>query len=176
MTKAKKKPQRVTVNLSGKPRKKTVPKTAYSKEHLSPFAWKPGECGHYAGGRQHSETRLLSKSMNVYLADKAPEEVSRGCGLPANGPKGSLNYSWAQCLARRILVAAIKLEPWAIDQVVRLTEPQRARLDVFGGGLSGEAEDAPPLIQLVWVESDGDGHPKYNTIDGMPPALPAATD
>jgi hypothetical protein len=184
MTKAKTKPKKVVVHLGEKARKKVVPRTAYSKEHPSPYAFKPGESGNSAG-KKKSETRLLSKALNAYLSDRAPEEVARSLGLPSNAPGEHYNYSWALCLGRRILNKAMIAEPWAVDAIIKLTEPVHARLDL---GFGGEGE-APQIMELVFVEADGDGRiskeslaafPELaaKTIDGQTfkPALPAPED
>ncbi|HEV2484115.1 MAG TPA: hypothetical protein VGT08_01170 [Terracidiphilus sp.] len=184
MTTRRKKPDKVVVHLGDKARKKVVPRTAYTKEHPSPYAFKPGESGNSAG-KKKSETRLLSKALNAYLSDRAPEEVAKSLGLPPNAPGEHYNYSWALCLGRRILNKAMLAEPWAVDAIIKLTEPVHTRLDLGFGGES----DSSQIMEVVFVESDGDGRISKKalaafpdlaakTIEGQPShsALPAPED
>jgi hypothetical protein len=180
MSKPKKTPKRIVVDLTKKPRKRTVPNTAYSKDNPSPFAWKPGESGNSAG-KKRNETRLLSRACNVYLADRAPSEVSKALGLPSTA-------SWAQCLARRLMNLAVRGEQWAYDQLARLTEPMRARLDVYGNSFDSEDAETPPLMRIAFIRSDGNGNVCQDDLTAFPdlaktiegevakPALPTPTE
>jgi hypothetical protein len=187
MSKRKTTPARVVVDLKeAKPRKKKLPRTAFQKGNTMGF--QKGVCPS-PGGKPHGERRLLSKALNVFLSDRAPEEGAKQLGLPPN-PPGSTRYiySWAQILAKRILNLAVKGEAWAVSEVSRLTEPVHARIG-FGGFYDEEGTgEAPPAFELVMVSSDGEGHiskeslatfPELagNTIEGhTAPALPAPED
>ena len=181
---AKKKPKKVVVHLDEKPRKKTIPKTAYTRDNPSAFAWKPGESGNSAG-KKRNETRLVSKALNVFLSDRAPDEVGRTVGLPINEGKTGYHYSWAQCLAKRILNLALRGEAWAVSEISRLTEPVHARF-MLGGFDSEGTEETSQVLELVMVTSDGDGHISKESLAAFPdlaaktiqgqPALPAPED
>ncbi len=166
MTK-KKAVKKVVVNLDAKPRKKTVPKTAYTKENPSPFAFKPGESGNSAG-KKLNETRLLSKALTVFLSDHCSDELAKAVGLPPNTADGKgYRYSTAQALARRVLNLALRGEPWAVAEIVRLTEPVNARLGVFGFSGEGE-EERSPIMELVMVSADGDGRISKESLAAFP--------
>jgi hypothetical protein len=166
MTKPRK-TKKVVVSLEAKPRKKTVPKTAYTKDNPSPFAFKPGESGNSAG-KKRNETRLLSKALNVFLSDHAPDDLAKAMGLPPNTADGAhYRYSHAQCLAKRILNLALRGESWAVSEISRLTEPVNARLGVFG--FDGEGEEArSPIFELVMVSADGDGRISKESLAAFP--------
>jgi hypothetical protein len=168
---AAKKPAPVVLNVDvSKKRKKRPPRTAYSKENPSPHAFKPGESGN-PGGKAHHADALLSKSLRVALADRAPAEVTQGFNLPSTA-------SWSQVIARKLLILAIRGDLQAVAEIRALTEVAKvhASLDVNDPGA------APPLIEICFVESNGDGRPAAGLIiDAKPgsvsPALPgAATD
>lgn len=179
----------VVVDLDAtKPRKKSKPRpTAYSKEHPSPFAFKPGQSGSPGGKPKSGEKRLLSKAIRTFLSDMAPDELAKGLGLPANSHDGKrYQYSMAQCLGRNLIVRSLRGESWAASLVVQLVEPQNSRLTI--GGFDGEdGEECGKILELVMVSSDGNGNiskeslqqfPELSakTIEGQRPNLPAPED
>jgi hypothetical protein len=184
----KKNPQRVTVHLDEKPRKKNLPRTAFKKGNTVGF--KPGSSPCPGGKPKSGEKRLLSKALNVFMSDRAPDEVGKSLGLPVNEGAAGYHYSWAQCLAKRILNLAVRGEAWAVSEISRLTEPVQSRFAF--GGLDSEdagAMEMPPIFELVMVTSDGNGrvskesltaHPDLavKTIEGQTskPALSASED
>lgn len=188
MSKPKKKPQKVVVHLEKKPRAKRLPRTAFKKGNTAGF--KPGQSGSPGGKPKSGEKRLLSKALNIFLSDRAPDEVGKSLGLSVNEGTTGYHYSWAQCLAKRILNLAVRGEAWAVSEISRLTEPVQSRFTL--GGFDNEgAEETPPLFELVMVTSDGDGriskesltaHPDLDlavkTIEGQTskPVLPAPED
>jgi hypothetical protein len=187
MSTKKKTPKRIVVDLCAKKlRKKRLPKTAFKKGGPNP-GFKPGQSGSPGSKPKSGERRLLSKALNVFLSDHAPDELGKTLGLPPN-PPGSTRfiYSWAQCLAKRVLNLAVKGEPWAVAQVSQLTEPIHSRL--MFGGFDGEDEEARPMTTIAFIRSDGNGHVcqddlcsfpdlAVKTIEGQTtPALPAPED
>jgi hypothetical protein len=159
----------IVVNVdTTKKRTKTLARTAYSKENPSPHAFKPGESGN-PGGKPRNVDQLLSKTLRVALCDRAPDEVAEGFHLPRGA-------SWAQCLTRRLLIMAVRGDLQAMREIREATEGLKvhASLDVPDPNIP------PPLFELVFIESNGDGRPASGiTIEAEsatpPPALPAAT-
>ncbi len=181
----KKAPKRIVVDLCAKKlRKKKLPRTAFKKGEPNP-GFKPGQSGSPGSKPKSGERRLLSKAMNVFLSDHCPDEVAKSVGLPPNPPDSTRYiYSWAQILAKRVLNFAIKGEPWAVAQVSQLTEPVRTR-PMYGFDSEEGTAEAPPIFQLVFVDSNGEGSPCTEFLEAHPDyiegkaarrALPAPMD
>ena len=167
MSKPKKKPQKIVVHLDEKPRQKNLPRTAFKKGNTVGF--KPGQSGSPGGKPKSGERRLLSKALNIFMSDRAPDEVGKSLGLPVNEGTKGYHYSWAQCLAKRILNLAVRGEPWAVSEISRLTEPVQSRFAF--GGLDSEdagAMETPPIFELVMVTSDGDGRISKESLTAHP--------
>jgi hypothetical protein len=156
MTAKKKKPSKVIVHLDKKkPRAKRLPRTAFKKGNTQGFH--PGQSGSPGGKPKSGEKRLLSKAMNIFLSDRAPDEAGKAVGLPPNPPSStSYIYSWAQILAKRILNLAVRGEAWAVSEISRLTEPVHSRL-TLGGFDSEGTEETAPVMRLAFIRSDGNG-------------------
>ena len=181
-TKTKTKPKIGGLPVETRVRKKNLPRTVFKKGNTSGF--KPGVSGSPGGKPKSGESRLLSKALNIFLNDRAPDEAGKTVGLPPNPPgSNSYHYSWAQILAKRILNLAVRGEAWAVSEISRLTEPVHARLGVLGFD-SEDGEQSSAVIQLEFVNSDGDGRPCAEFLEAHPDhvidgkasrALPAST-
>ena len=189
MSKPKKKPKKVIVHLDKKkPRKKKLPRTVFKKGNTMGF--KPGQSGSPGGKPKSGEKRLLSKALNIFLSDRAPDEAGRSIGLPPN-PPGSTSYiySWAQILAKRILNLAVRGEAWAVSEISRLTEPVHSRSMLYGFDTEEGSTEAPPLMTIAFIDANGDGYPSKESLRAFPDvskviegnkaarrALPVSTD
>ncbi len=184
-SKTKPKPKIGDLPIETRVRKKNLPRTVFQKGNAVGF--KPGQSGSPGGKPKSGEKRLLSKALNIFLNDRAPDEAGKTVGLPVNPPgSSSYHYSWAQILAKRILNLAVQGEAWAVSEISRLTEPVHSRLGVLGFD-SEDGEQSSAVIQLEFVTSDGDGRPCAEFLEAHPdhvidgkargsPALPASTD
>lgn len=115
------------IKVSTSPRKKrTIPRTAFSKSNPSPNAFKPRnpETGEIdprinTTGKPKNHTTLLSRTLREQLASPAPAEVAAGLGL-------GLNSSWSQCITHYLLRASLSRDTFlqAIEIIGRLTEPK----------------------------------------------------
>lgn len=142
-TKKKKKVAGVTVAPTK--RKRVASRASYSKEHPSPYAFQPGQSGN-PGGKPKLVDVHLSRSLRVVLADRAPDDIAKAFNLP----KGA---SWSMCLARKLVYMAIKGDLMAWREIRESTEGSRISAD-FNLPDHGEA---PPLISVCFVESNGQG-------------------
>jgi hypothetical protein len=160
------------VSVASRPHKKGAPSNAFKKGNTSGF--QPGVSGNPGGKVKCDRDRLIGKSIIRYLQDPASDEVCKSHDLP---PKSS----WGQILAKRLLRLALRGEQWAYSEILALTEVKRARLDLVN--FDGDAEDARPLIELVFVpgvEGRPDpeflaAHPEFTTeTKALPPTLSGA--
>jgi hypothetical protein len=154
----KKNPLTAAVEIVKKQRKRNLPRTAFKTANEHSF--RPGQSGN-PGGKVKVGNDLLSKSLRVALADCAPDDVCKAVGLPLG------HASWAQVLAHRLLYLAVRGDLQAMKEIREATEGQHSRVDLYGLDALDQnpAHTAPPLIELVFVESDGDGRVK-KTIEG----------
>lgn len=160
MVREKTKSKKFIVSTEARPRKKNPPRTAFAPGNEHRF--EKGVSGN-PGGKPKGQTRLLSKAMRVQLAWRAPDEVAIQLGLPPGS-------SWAQCISMRLIRLAIRdADVSAIRALLEATEGTRQRFEIFDD--DGNSQETPPLIELVFVESNGNGSPK--TIDA-PPATPSS--
>jgi hypothetical protein len=173
MTTAKKKSAKKATSLAvtidaTKKRKRRAPSTAYSRQHPSPHAFKPGESGN-PGGKPRLMDHLLSQKLRVALCDRAPDAVCEALALPHHS-------SWAQCIARKLIYMAVRGDLQAMREIREATEGLKvhASLDL------PDPDNAPPVFEVVFIEANGDGRPASGiTIEAKssaPPALPAGTD
>jgi hypothetical protein len=148
-------------------RKGKANSASFKKGAPNPHAFQPGESGNI-GGKPKLIDAHLSRSLRIVLADRAPDAVCVAAGLPTHS-------TWSMCLARRLVYMAIKGDLSAWREIRESTEGSRlsADLSFHDGG------EAPPVLQVVFVPSDGDGHPAPGqTIDSQTvlapvPVLPA---
>lgn len=187
MSKRKKPPAKITVDLDPmKKRNYHANATSFKKGGPNP-GFKPGQSGSPGSKPKSPEKRILSRAINVFLSDRAGEEVAKSVGLPEN-PPGSKRYiySLGQVLGRSLILRALKGESWAASLVVQLTEPQHSRLTI-GGFDDEDGEARGKILELVMVSSDGNGNiseeslrafPELSakTIEGQRPNLPAPED
>jgi hypothetical protein len=100
----------------------------------------------------------------VDLASRAPDDVAAAFKLG----KGA---SWSMCIARKLIFLAVHGDLGAVSEIRNFTESAHVSLDF------PDSSSPVPLIELVFVSSDGAGHPAPGQmIDGMLPApleLPA---
>ena len=169
--KKKTKTKKFVVAVEPKARKKNPPRTAFAPGNEHRF--EKGVSGN-PGGKPKGDTRLLSKAMRVQLAWRAPDEVALQLGLPAGS-------SWAQCISMRLIRLAIRdADVSAMRELREATEGTRQRFELFDD--DGNPQETPQLIELVFLESDGNGRPAPGSlIEGTarstaPPALPDVGD
>ncbi len=160
------------LNVSVKPstRKKTVPRSAYSKTNPSPNQFKPGQGSPNPGGKPRQFDHLLSRSLRVCLADRAPNAVAEQLNLNPGA-------SWSQCLAHRLVHLAMRGDLTALQLIHAATEGSRTHVSFD----PPDSADTPPIFELVFIESNGDGRPAPGVvIDAKPagplPALPVASE
>ena len=147
-------------------RKKNAPRTAYSKEHPSPHAVRPGQSGN-PGGKARLVDVHLSRSLRIVLADRAPDDVCTSLGLPTHS-------TWSLCLARRLVYMAVKGDLAALVEIRTATEGNRLSADLS----FLDATSPVPVVELRFLTSDGDGRPAREvSFEGyelpMPLELPA---
>jgi len=164
----KKKPAPIVVNVDGtKKRMKKLARTAYSKENPSPHAFKPGQSGN-PGGKPRLVDHLLSKTLRVALCDRAPDEVAKGFSLPSGS-------SWAQCIARKLIYMAVRGDLQAMREIREATEGTRVHASID----FPDPAAVPPVVEIVFIEANGDGRSAPGiTIEAesaAPPALTATT-
>ena len=150
------------------PRKRRPPRTAYSEESPSPYAFQPGQSGNPSGGRPKDENRLVSRALKFQLNNRAPDVVSKALGLPRGA-------SWAQCLAASLIRRSVKGDMSAASLIVQTIEGTKSQVEFIDQG-----ESIPRRVSIEFVESDGNGHPRIlpTTIDGFlaDDPLPQVTD
>ncbi len=156
-------------------RKKNPPRTAFKKGGPNPHAFVAGNGSPNPGGKPRLVDHLLSKSLRVALCDRAPDEVAKSFNLPSGA-------SWAQCIARKLIYMAVRGDLQACREIREATEGTRLHADLTFPDPSA----APPVISVVFLDSDGDGRPAPGmTIEAKPalplpppapPELPASTD
>ena len=165
----KKKDTPAAIEIVKKPRKKNPPRTAFRKGGPNPHAFKPGE--NNPGGKPKVGNDLLSRSLRIALADRCSDELCRAVGAPRHS-------SFSQVLASRLLHLAMRGDLGAMKEIREATEGSHSRVDVRGL-LDQDISDVP-VIELRFIDSDGDGHPAPGvTIDAVPTtprALPDASD
>jgi hypothetical protein len=135
------------------------------------MGFKPGESGN-VGGKPHHMDALLSRSLRIALADRAPDEVCKALGLPAHA-------SWAQCLARKLIVMAIRGDFAAMREIREATEGTRLHADLA----ILDPNETPPVITVIFQDSDGNGRVLGTPVEALlphvlpsPPALPGGTE
>jgi hypothetical protein len=148
------------IAIESKKRKRNPPRTAFKKGGPNPHAFVAGNGSPNPGGKPRTSDHLLSKSLRVALADHAPDEVCKAMNLPPHS-------SWSQCLARKLIYMAIRGDLASIAEIRTCTEGSRISADLS----FQDPAAAPPIFELVFLESDGQGRPKHTIIDA--PTLPA---
>jgi hypothetical protein len=162
--KATKKPAQIVVNVDvdvTKKRKKNPPRTAFRKGAPNPHAFSKGQSG-CPGGKPKNVDQLLSRSLRVALCDRAPNEMAEGFHLPHGA-------SWAQCIARRILIMAVRGDLEAVKLIHAATEGTNSKISID----FPDAANVPPLFELVFVDAvDGRPAPGITIDAGRSHALP----
>lgn len=162
------------VRVVAKPRKKNVSRTAYTKEHPSPNAFVKGQSGNPLGRFPGIGEHLFSRNAPAVLGARADDETCKAYGLPTHS-------SVSMCILRRAALDAMRSSDPAVrassrEFLLRVTEGSKVSMDVH----NFPDPSAPlPVIELVFLQSDGNGRPAPNiTIEAAPPppALPAGTD
>ena len=152
-------------------RKKNPPRTAFKKGGPNPHAFVAGNGSPNPGGKPRLIDALLSKSLRIGLADRAPDEVCKALGLPHHS-------SWASCIVRKLIYMAVRGDLSAMVEIRTATEGTRISADLN----FADPNNAPPVITVVFQDSDGAERPAPG-IDAAPgytaPPLalpPAGTD
>lgn len=139
-------PKKIGIELITKTRKRTAPRSAFSKDRPSPAAFKPGESG--CPGGKPKEGKLLSRSIRVALADRCPKAICEQLGM-------SEFSSWAQVLAQALLRQALRGDTSATKLILEASEYRTGMgfAVEFGEGESSER----PVLNVVFTSSDGNG-------------------
>jgi hypothetical protein len=139
-----------------KPRKKTVSSTAYSKEHPSPHAFKPGISGNPLGRYPGVGEHLFSRNAPKVLGARAEDDLCTALGLPKHS-------SVSMCILRRCaLDAARNSDPTtranARDFLLRVTEGTKLNVNA-GIDFSGEGKG---FMELIFIDGvDGRPSPEF---------------
>jgi hypothetical protein len=132
------------VTIAPKRKKQGANRTSYSKARPSSHAFQPGESGN-VGGKAHHADALLSRSLRVILANRAPNEVADAFKLPHGA-------SWSQCIASKLIFLAVRGDLQAIAEIRNFTETSKMSMDLdFSGGAMGV------IPEIVFLESNGAG-------------------
>ena len=161
----------VTVEIVQKPRtKRGAPKNAFQKGNQLGF--KPGAGSPNPGGKPRHHEARISKYLLREFADRAPDNLCKQLQLPTRS-------SWGRCLARRLMFQALGGDVTAYRELLAWTEA-KGRLNLFDDDFAPRDPNAPlppPLFEVVFVESNGDGRPKEPpVIDAAASALPANSE
>jgi hypothetical protein len=144
-------------------RKKNPPKTAYTKENPSPFAFQPGVSGNPTG-KSKVENYQISKGLKVRLNTRAPAAVCTALGLP-------ITSSWRQVQEQRLLLAGASGEIAAIRLMHEMIEPKGGTSINVGVAIGANGEPVstagPDRIGLVFVSSDGNGNISEKSLKEM---------
>jgi hypothetical protein len=151
------KPTPLVVEVVKKVRKKNPPRTAFKKGGPNPHAFVAGNGSSNSGGKPRQRDHLLSKTLCIALADRAPDAVTDGMNLP----RGS---SWSQCLVRRLIIMAVRGDLQAIKEIREATEGTRTHMSLD----LPDPDSVLPVIQIEFVSSDGDGRPSASFIEAHP--------
>lgn len=164
-----KKEEPVRVEVVEKKRKSSANATSFKKGN--PYRFRPADPRISPGGKVKARGgELLSKALRVTLSDRAPSLVCQALNLPSHS-------SVAMCLAKRLEYMAVQGNLEALKMIHEFTEGSRSRLDVFGLYDMPNPDTVPPLLTVVFEESDGNGHRKpAPIIEGDRPPLPDVTD
>jgi len=160
------KPKAFEVRVEEKKRKVRAPKTAFKEgnEHR----WEPGGPSPNPGGKPQQH-RLITKALRTYLSDRAPDDICRQMKLPSRS-------SWAQVIARRLMLAAVNdLEYLKLLMSYHEGMPKQS---IEFEDISEDGE-GPPLITVNFVSSQYTAeHPEEIAAtvvetppDHMPPPL-----
>jgi hypothetical protein len=148
--------QKIKLEIEPKARKKNPPRTAFKKGEPNPHAFRPGVSPCPGGKPKSQEQRLLSHTLRIQLAWRAPDKVARALGLPRGA-------SWSMVLAQSLLRRATAGDLQAAQLIVTTTEGTKSRIDFFA-----ESDVPRNQVTVVFEESDGDGHRRLpTTLDGF---------
>ncbi len=145
-------------------RKKNLPRTAFRTGGPNPHAFMPGHVPTNKGSGPR-ELRLVGHHLREQLSKRAPDTMCAALNLPSHS-------SWAACMATSLIKRSLRGDHAATELIMRYSEGTKVQLAL-------ESNDAPRHIEIVFVESDGDGSPRQIDIESgyyQPPAsLPART-
>ena len=167
--------QSIPVPVSEK-RKSRVALASRKKKSANSTSFKPGNQYRFPEGTSGNvggkpkEHRLLSKSLRAMLSDPAPLAVAEAFGLGRNA-------SWSQCIAARLVRQAVSGDLDAARLIGILSEGANPRTRLYFDDdepVDRNAPLPPPLFQVVFVESDGEGRPRSDAADLAKPTIPAA--
>lgn len=143
-------------------RKRTVPKSAFKKGEPNPHQFKPGESGRTRAKKPNvpDDRRLVSRALRVQLPSRAPDDVCRSLHMP-------LRSSWAQCLAKSLMIAALRGDVSAVREIYQMTEGSRFKFNVEGFASGDEGTEGLPLVEVHFVAPppNPDGIDDHNVID-----------
>ena len=154
----KKTTQKIKLEIEPKARKKNPPRTAFKKGAPNPHAFKPGVSPCPGGKPKSQEQRLLSHTLRIQLAWRAPDKVAKALGLPRGA-------SWSMVLAQSLLRRATAGDLQAAQLIVTTTEGTKSRIEF--NDESGDTRTRECTV--LFMESDGNGRPARvlpTTIDG----------
>lgn len=150
------KSKEITLSVEKKERKKNPPRTVFREGN--PYRVQPGQVLNPRGGRPKNEHRLTSKALVVDLARRAAPNITRALGLPTHA-------SYAQCLSRSLIRRALAGDTQCAALILSYTEG----LPKNHVTLVDETAEQPSRFEILFMDSDGDGHPVrecQKTIDG----------
>ena len=147
-----KKPKASTISLESR-KKRSANSTSFKPGNK--YRFKEGTSGN-SGGKPKAH-RLLSRTLRAMLSDPAPLQVAQAFGL-----KGR-NASWAMCISARLCREAVSGDLDAARLIGVLTEgTPRAALDPLA--LDDFDATATPLLQVVFVDANGNGEPAAGVV------------
>ena len=136
--------------------KKNLPRTAYSKENPSPYAFKPGHSGN-PSGKSPMEAHLLSKKTLARLNERAPAAWCKSAGLPLTSSKAECLAEWGENTAARLLQQG---DLDGLRWLASITEPKggtSVNVGVAIGAGGDAAQLQGPAMRVFFIESDGNG-------------------
>ena len=142
-------------------RKRVLPSTAFTAGPEGKgveFRFKKGEPSANPSGKAKTDKRLLSRSLRIQLANRAPDTVADALGLRRGA-------SWAGVIAANLLtIAATSRDAMAVAAAREIREateskPRPELFDDNGDGLLGNR------IEVVFV---GTEYPRQNAAPNLP--------
>ena len=143
-------------------RKRVLPSTAFTagpEGRGAAFRFKTGEPSANPSGKAKTDNRLLSRSLRIQLANRAPDAVADAVGLRRGA-------SWAGVIAANLLaIAATSRDAMAVAAAREIREAtegkQRPELFDFDGEVMSEGR-----IEVVFVGAE---YPRQDTAPALSP-------